>query len=221
MSGQQTSDRRGRMIILSAPSGSGKTTIARAMAERHTQLAISVSHTTRAPRDTEREGRDYFFVDRHRFLEMVANGEFLEHAEVFNHLYGTSRSAVEQHRNAGISVILVIDWRGARSVRQQVHDAVSVFIVPPSFAALKRRLTVRGQDSDVAVRMRLREALEEINHHGEYDHLVVNDCFETALGECEGLIFSGIAPTSGNYFDADSFMRSAKNGTLASNDNSD
>ena len=105
------------MIILSAPSGSGKTTIARAMAERHTQLAISVSHTTRAPRDTELEGRDYFFVDRHRFLEMVANGEFLEHAEVFGHSYGTPRDQVEEMLATGYDVIFDIDWQGTQQIK--------------------------------------------------------------------------------------------------------
>lgn len=212
--GQQASGGRGRLIILSAPSGTGKTTIARAVAASHPQVEVSVSHTTRRPRPEEKHGQDYFFVDQQSFLDMIENDQFLEHAEVFDHCYGTSHGAVERQLADGISVLLVIDWRGARLVRGRFEDVLSIFFVPPSYAVLERRLAERGQDSDIAMKRRLQEALEEVRHHHEYDHVIVNDHFETAVEECEKLIFSAVAPTSGRYFDPTSFIATMKNGTL-------
>ena len=212
--GQQASGGRGRLIILSAPSGTGKTTIARTIAAGHPKIQVSVSHTTRRPRPEEKHGQDYFFVDRQSFLDMIANDQFLEYAEVFDHYYGTSHRAVKRHLADGISVLLVIDWRGARLVRGRFKDVLSVFFVPPSYSVLERRLVERGQDTDTVMKRRLQEALEEVRHHHEYDHVIVNDHFETAVEECEKLIFSAVVPTSGRYFDPASFIATMKNGTL-------
>jgi len=175
------------LLIVSAPSGAGKTSLVAALLERDAALTVSVSHTTRKRRPREQDGVNYHFVDKHRFLAMADAGEFLEHAEVFGHRYGTSAAAVDAERGRGRDVILEIDFQGAAQVRARYPDAVSVFILPPSTEALKTRLTGRGED-DGTIRERLAEARAEISHHGEYDYLVVNDDFDEALEDLVGVV---------------------------------
>ncbi len=173
----------GRLFILSAPSGAGKTSLARAMIERVGGVRFSVSHTTRAPRPGEEDGRDYHFVDTAGFEAMIEAGAFLEYARVFDHYYGTARSEVETALARGIDLVLDIDWQGARQVRAAWPEAVSIFVLPPSRAALRERLQGRGQDSAEVIERRMRAAVSESRHYDEYDYLIVNDRFETALDE--------------------------------------
>jgi guanylate kinase len=180
----------GTLYIISAPSGAGKTSLVSALVESTDRLCVSVSHTTRARRPGEEEGRHYHFVDAAQFEAMVAEQAFLEHACVFGNFYGTSRSAVDAQLARGIDVILEIDWQGARQVRAAVADAVSVFILPPSRDELEVRLRGRGQDSDAVIARRMREAVSEMSHFGEYDYLVVNDDFAHALADLQALVRS-------------------------------
>jgi guanylate kinase len=171
----------GKLWVVAAPSGAGKTSLVRALLERDPSLRFSISYTTRDRRSSEVEGRDYFFVDEQRFLEMVHAGEFLEHARVFDHWYGTGREHVARLLAAGFSVVLEIDWQGARQVRERAPDSNSVFILPPSVAELERRLRGRKTDSEAVIARRLRDALGDMTHWREFDHVVVNDDFATAL----------------------------------------
>ncbi len=177
----------GTLYIVSAPSGAGKTSLINALRERMPEIGISVSHTTRAPRPGERDGVDYHFVDRTRFEAMIDKGDFLEYARVFDNLYGTSRSAVAARLDRGETVILEIDWQGARQVRNHFPDAVGVFILPPSLDALRARLTTRGQDADGTVARRMRDAVSEMLHFDEYQYLVINDDFQAALDDLAAL----------------------------------
>ncbi len=177
-----------RLVILSAPSGAGKTSLARALIERGDEVVLSVSHTTRAPRPGEADGRDYHFVDHDTFRAMVDRGDFLEYAEVFGNFYGTARSAVEDLLGRGLNVILDIDWQGARKVRAAVPGTFSVFILPPSLEALRQRLNSRGQDADTVIEGRMRAAIGEMTHYGEYDRVVVNDDFDQALEQLAALM---------------------------------
>jgi guanylate kinase len=178
------------LLIVSAPSGTGKTSLVRALLEATPDLAVAVSHTTRAPRPGEEDGVHYHFVAADRFAAMVAQGAFLEHAQVFGHRYGTSRGEVERLQGGGADVILEIDWQGARQVRAARPDALSVFVVPPSLAALEARLRGRGQDSEAVIAGRLAKSREELGHYGEFDYLVVNDDFDVALGDLGCLVRS-------------------------------
>jgi guanylate kinase len=178
----------GRLFILSAASGTGKTSLANALIESVPNIEFSVSHTTRAPRPGEKYGVHYYFVSRDEFEMMVAAGQFLEHAQVFDNYYGTSRPQVEQRLRQGKSVILDIDWQGARSIKTRMPEAVSVFILPPSRAALEERLIKRGQDSPEVIARRMRDAVSEMRHYKEFDHVVVNDDFEAALGDLKAII---------------------------------
>ena len=177
----------GSLYIISAPSGAGKTTLVKALLERMTGVSVSVSHTTRAPRPGERDGVDYHFVDTATFQQCVAEGEFLEHAEVFGNWYGTSRAALRERLDAGEDVILEIDWQGARQVFEAFPEAVKVFVLPPSREALYQRLRGRGQDSEEIIARRMRDAVSEMRHYDEYHYLVFNDDFAEALGELEAL----------------------------------
>lgn len=178
---------KGTLYIISAPSGAGKTSLVAKLLEGRPDLTVSVSHTTRAPRPGERDGVHYHFTDAETFLAMIEDGAFLEHARVFDNYYGTSRAAVQAQLDTGLDVILEIDWQGAQQVRRLMPGCQSVFIVPPSRAALEARLRARGQDSDEVIERRLGEAVKEIEHHVEYDFLVVNDDFETALDDLQSI----------------------------------
>jgi guanylate kinase len=178
----------GKLFIFSAASGTGKTSLAKALVERNPNIAFSVSHTTRAPRPGEQHGVHYYYVNREEFDRMAATGEFLEHATVFDNSYGTSRRVVEDLLAAGKSVILDIDWQGARAIKRQMPQAVSIFILPPSRAVLLERLTGRGQDSDEVIARRMREALAEMSHYREFDHVVVNDDFGQALADLQAIL---------------------------------
>ena len=174
--------------MIAAPSGAGKTTLVRALLERAPGVRFSISYTTRKPRPGERHGADYFFVDESEFERMVARGEFLEHARVFDHWYGTSKAHVEQLRAAGHPVLLEIDWQGAEQVRRLVPDARTIFIVPPDVAELERRLRGRGTDSEAVIQRRLRDSLGDLTHWKEFDYIVVNDVLETAADEFAAIV---------------------------------
>jgi guanylate kinase len=179
---------QGRLFIFSAASGTGKTSLAKALVEQMPELAFSVSHTTRAPRPGEQHGVHYYFVNQAQFDEMVAAGRFLEHATVFGNSYGTSRAVVENLMRQGKHVILDIDWQGARAIKEKMPEAVSIFILPPSRAALEERLTGRGQDSREVIEKRMRAAVSEMSHYKEFDQLVVNDNFQAALADLKAII---------------------------------
>ncbi|MAT65897.1 MAG: guanylate kinase [Gammaproteobacteria bacterium] len=179
---------QGSLFIVSAPSGAGKTSLVRALMERMDGLAFSISHTTRAMRPGEQDGRDYHFVTVEAFEAMIGRGEFLEHARVFDNYYGTARSAVEAQLARGEDVFLDIDWQGARQVREQLPQAQGIFILPPSRAALEARLQGRGQDGPEVIARRMRDAVSEAAHYDEYDYLIINDDFDTALGELGAIV---------------------------------
>lgn len=177
------SSKRGDLFIIAAPSGGGKTSLVNSLLKRDSSLALSVSHTTRPARPAEIDGQHYHFVSGPEFEEMKENGEFLEHARVFDHHYGTSRNAVAQQLDQGRDVILDIDWQGAKQVRLVFPDCCGIFIIPPSLETLRERLTGRGQDSNRVIQRRMRDARSEISHWDEFDQLVVNDIFDSALEE--------------------------------------
>jgi len=178
----------GVLFVVSAPSGAGKTSLLRALIPTDPRLQLSVSHTTRGARPGEQDGTHYYFVDRARFDAMVAAGEFVEHARVFDNLYGTAERSVRDVLGANLDVVLEIDWQGARQVRARFPEAVSVFIVPPSVEALRERLSGRGQDSAEIIDRRMRDARSELSHFGEYDYLVVNDDFDQALADLRAIV---------------------------------
>lgn len=180
----------GQLYIVSAPSGAGKTSLLTALREQLDQIVISVSHTTRAPREGETNGQHYHFVTVAEFQEQVAQENFLEYAQVFDNYYGTSRLAVNKLLAQGKDVILEIDWQGAQQVRSRTDDALSIFILPPSKAALEQRLTGRGQDSDEIIQRRMRDAQSEMSHYPEYDYVVINDDFAVALEELKSIFQS-------------------------------
>ena len=180
--------RRGRLFVIAAPSGAGKTSLVRALMEREASLRFSISYTTRKQRPTEQHGRDYFFVGRDEFDLMVANGEFLEHARVFDNDYGTARWQVEEALAAGQDLILEIDWQGAALIRAALPECISIFILPPSRPELERRLRGRGTDAEEVIRRRLRDAASDMTHWHEFDHVVVNDNFDRALGELQDIV---------------------------------
>jgi len=178
----------GILFIVSAPSGAGKTSLVRALMERIPALAFSVSFTTRPPRPNEVDGRDYHFVTPGEFERKVDAGEFLEHARVFDNYYGTSERAVRDQLAAGRDVVLEIDWQGARQVRRRFPAAISLFILPPSLEELERRLRGRGTDSEEVVARRLAQARDDLGHWAEYDYLVVNDQFDSALDDLGAIV---------------------------------
>jgi guanylate kinase len=174
---------QGILFIVSAPSGAGKTSLVKALLKADPQIRLSVSYTTRAPRPGEVDGRDYHFVSRERFQAMLAGGEFLESAEVYGNWYGTSKTAITRELESGRDILLEIDWQGARQIRQHFADAVSVFILPPSYHALATRLAGRGQDSADIIAGRLAAAADDVSHAGEFDYIIVNDDFDVALAD--------------------------------------
>ncbi len=178
----------GILFIVSAPSGAGKTSLLKALLASDARLGLSVSHTTRAPRPGEQGGVHYHFVDRAGFAALVDQGAFLEHASVFGNAYGTTEAAVRDGLAAGRDLVLEIDWQGARQVRARFPAAVSIFILPPSLAALRERLAARGQDSAEVIARRTAAARAELAHYGEYDYLVVNDQFTAALADLGAIV---------------------------------
>jgi guanylate kinase len=180
--------RTGHLWVVAAPSGAGKTSLVRALLDREPSLRFSISYTTRPRRSSEVDGRDYFFVSEARFLEMVRDQAFLEHAQVFDHWYGTGREHVDGLLAAGFSVVLEIDWQGARQVRERAPSSQSIFILPPSVAELELRLRGRGTDSEAVIQRRLRDALGDMTHWTEFDHVIVNDDFAAALGRLAAVI---------------------------------
>ncbi|MEW6416316.1 MAG: guanylate kinase [Pseudomonadota bacterium] len=171
----------GVLYIVSAPSGAGKTSLVKALLKSDPAIHLSISYTTRPPRPGETDGRDYHFVSRQRFEEMLADGEFLEHAEVYGNFYGTSKGSISRDLLAGHDVLLEIDWQGAEQVRAHFPESASIFILPPSFAALRTRLAGRGQDSDEVIERRLAAAAHDVAHAGAFDYIIVNDDFDHAL----------------------------------------
>jgi len=184
---------RGNLYIVSAPSGSGKTTLLQHLLRSSKDLKFSVSHTTRPPRQGEKEGVDYYFTDRTPFLSMVDREEFLEWAQFNDELYGTTRAFVEEQIQAGKDVILDIDVQGARQVKAKLKDATAIFVLPPSFEELKRRLRARMLESDDVIRRRLEIAKSEILFYRDYDYIIINDILENSIHLLECIIRSGTA----------------------------
>ncbi len=181
---------KGTLYVISAPSGAGKTSLVNALLESSEGIVVSVSHTTRAPRPGEENGVHYHFTDVESFQSMIAQGDFLEHAQVFDNFYGTSRQSVEQQLAAGLDVVLEIDWQGARLVREQLPDCIGIFVLPPSVTALQQRLQGRGQDSMEIIERRMRDARSESSHYNEYQYLVINDDFDQALAELHAIFIA-------------------------------
>jgi guanylate kinase len=195
----------GRLFVIAAPSGAGKTSLVKAALARDPNLRVCVSHTTRAKRATEIEGRDYYFVTVDQFKEMIAADGFLEYAPVFDNYYGTSRKALEDAFGRGHDVILEIDWQGARQVRERTRNpstgapgCVSIFVLPPSRAELERRLRGRGTDSETVIARRLRDAVADMGHHNEFEYVIVNEDFEGAVSDLLRVIAGNAADLVGN-----------------------
>jgi guanylate kinase len=181
--------RRGVMLVLSSPSGAGKTTLSRRLLDMDPSVELSVSVTTRPKRSAEIEGRDYHFIDRARFDGMVENGELLEWAEVFDHCYGTPRAPVQTALSAGRDVLFDIDWQGTQQLRERARsDLVSVFVLPPSVAELERRLKARALDTDDVIHRRMTKAADEMSHWAEYDYVVINHDLDRAFGAVRAIL---------------------------------
>jgi guanylate kinase len=181
----------GNLFIIAAPSGAGKSTLIKQILSKSTAeqaMQLSVSHTTRAPRTGEQNGLEYHFIDRDKFSSMVMQDAFYEHAEVFGNYYGTSKAAISDKLLQGIDVFLDIDWQGARQVKLQNPDVISIFVLPPSVEALQLRLAGRGQDSDEVIAKRMAQAQSEISHFDEFDYVIVNDKLELAHKEFEAIV---------------------------------
>lgn len=181
---------QGTLFVVSAPSGAGKTSLVKALIESTPNIHVSVSHTTRPQRPGEVNGVNYHFVTQDGFTAMLNDNAFLEHAQVFDNLYGTSKRAVTDKLNAGVDVVLEIDWQGAQQIRRQMPDAVSIFILPPSREVLEQRLLGRGQDPVEVIRKRMAQANEQISHHVEFDYLIINDDFDKALKEMQAVVLA-------------------------------
>ena len=180
----------GNLFVIAAPSGGGKTSLTRALLERERGIRLSVSYTTRAPRPGEREGIDYHFVTADRFMALKAAGEFLEHAHVHGNWYATSGTWLKAEVDAGRDVLLEIDWQGAAQVRSLVPDSVHVFILPPSLESLQQRLVKRGQDDDATISRRLNAARDEIRHCKEFDYVIINQDFASAVDDLSAIVRS-------------------------------
>lgn len=179
---------KGKLFVFAAPSGAGKTTLVNAVVKKHPELRFSISYTTREPRINEANEVDYLFVSKDEFMRLRDAGEMLEHAEVFDNYYATSRSQVERHLADQRSVILEIDWQGARQVRESMPDCVSVFILPPSLEELERRLRDRRTDKAEVIARRLRDARSDMSHWDEFDHVIINDDLEDAVADLEAVL---------------------------------
>jgi len=180
------------MLVLSSPSGAGKSTISRALLDRHEHLSMSISATTRPIRPGEVDGKDYIFVDQPRFDEMVEAEEFLEYATVFGQSYGTPRGPVEDAMNHGNDVLFDVDWQGTQQLKQSAHEElVSIFILPPSLKELEKRLYARAQDSDDVVRCRMAKATSEMSHWAEYDYIIINNDIDESVKQAESILAAG------------------------------
>ncbi len=188
-SDQMPMSAQGTLYIISAPSGAGKSSLLSALLQDKPQdMQISVSHTTRDPRPGEENGVHYHFVNQENFKALIAEGQFVEWAEVFGNYYGTSKAVIENTLKQGIDVFLDIDWQGAQQVKELMPDAVGIFILPPSKSELERRLTGRDQDSAEVIAGRMAQAVSEISHYNEYDYVIVNDDFDMALADLRGIV---------------------------------
>ena len=176
------------LFIVAAPSGCGKTSLVKALIEKTENLCVSVSHTTRTARPGEEHGKNYFFVSQQEFNQINQDDGFIESAQVFDNYYGSAKQTVKNLLDSGTDVILEIDWQGARQVKATFDDAIGIFILPPSEAALRERLTDRGQDDKTIVDRRMQDAVSEMQHYNEFDYLVINDDFEVALEDLSQII---------------------------------
>ena len=181
----------GNLYVISAPSGTGKTTLVKTLVDSLPNITVSISHTTRLKRPAEVHGVNYYFINENEFKHMIQHGDFLEHAIVFNNMYGTSRSWVEETLRRGIDVILEIDWQGAQQIQRLIPACISIFILPPSLDALSNRLMRRNQDKPEIIRKRLADAQETISHVSEYQYVVLNDDFEAALEDLKTIVLAG------------------------------
>lgn len=179
---------KGNVFIVCAPSGAGKTSLVAELLRRDRNVRLSVSHTTRAPRPGEQEGRDYHFVSRPAFESMIGRGEFLESAEVHGNLYGTSQGWIDQQRQRDADIVLEIDWQGAQQVRKLIQEAIGIFILPPSPDTLRRRLVERGQDSNDVIERRVRAAQGEVAHLAEFDYVIINNNFDDAVEDLVSIV---------------------------------
>jgi guanylate kinase len=180
----------GKLYIISAPSGAGKTSLVKQLVADLDGLTVSVSHTTRKMRPGEAHGQDYYFVSVAEFQAMQEEQAFLEHAQVFDNFYGTAQQTVEENLNRGLDVVLEIDWQGAEQIKKLLPDSLSIFILPPSTEVLFERLRNRGQDGEEIIARRMRDAVTEMSHYNEFDYLVVNDVFEQALTELKSIVIA-------------------------------
>ena len=176
------------LFIIAAPSGCGKTSLVKALLENSKNLAVSVSHTTRKPRKGEIDGENYHFVSNETFEQMISNNDFLEYAEVFGNMYGTAKTNIYEKLDSDISIILEIDWQGARQVRQNMPEVISIFILPPSKNVLLERLTTRGQDDKATISERMENSEKEMSHYNEFGYLIINDQFNSALNNLKAII---------------------------------
>ena len=177
------------MLVLSSPSGAGKSTISRALLEKHPDLTMSISATTRPMRPGEVDGKDYYFIDKSKFEDMVAEGNFLEHAEVFDNYYGTPRPPVVAALEQGKDVLFDVDWQGTQQLRQNARDDLaSIFILPPSVDELERRLYARAQDPEDVVKKRMAKATSEMSHWAEYDYIIINEAIDHSVAEAEAIL---------------------------------
>jgi guanylate kinase len=183
-----SSPNRGRLFVIAAPSGAGKTSLVKALLQRKPELHVSISYTTRTKRATEEDGREYHFVSVGDFQRLQEQGQFLEYAQVFDNFYGTGRRPVEVELGAGNNVVLEIDWQGAQQVRKTLPECVTIFVLPPSRASLEERLRNRRTDSEEVIARRLRDAVGDMSHWQEFNYVVVNDDFERAVGELASIV---------------------------------